>query len=262
MFISYFDETGDDGYPKYSSEIFVLSSIYMHEQNWKENYTKIHSFRKELKDNFGFPVNQEFHTKEFVTDKSIYHGLYTPQQRKEIMFAYCKLLACLKVKSISVVIDKRRIRNLAYDVLATALTYNVQRIENDLKSSDNSQSFLIITDEGRVGKMRDTTRKIQRVNYIKSMYNDKSYRKEIELLIEDPLPKSSKESYFIQLADFISFVISLYSKRLLCDPEIEWANRVLNVFNYGDEIQMMNLLKSCLNHKASGKNEFGVVFYP
>ncbi len=38
MFISYFDETGDDDYPKYSSELFVLTSIYMYFLDWKSNY--------------------------------------------------------------------------------------------------------------------------------------------------------------------------------------------------------------------------------
>ncbi len=38
MFISYFDEIGDDGYPKYSSELFVLTSIYMYFLYWKSNY--------------------------------------------------------------------------------------------------------------------------------------------------------------------------------------------------------------------------------
>lgn len=45
MFISYFDESGDDGYPVYSSELFVLSCLYMHETHWKENLQIVQAFR-------------------------------------------------------------------------------------------------------------------------------------------------------------------------------------------------------------------------
>ena len=33
MYIAYFDETGDDGFPTYSSELFVLTSIYGREHS-------------------------------------------------------------------------------------------------------------------------------------------------------------------------------------------------------------------------------------
>jgi hypothetical protein len=49
MYLVYFDESGDDGYPKTSSELFVLASVYMHEMFWKTNYNKIKKGRKELK---------------------------------------------------------------------------------------------------------------------------------------------------------------------------------------------------------------------
>ena len=62
--------------------------------------------------------------------------------------------------------------------------------------------------------MRKVTRKIQRINYIPSKYSG-SYRKEIEKLIEDPMPKNSNESYFVQIADTIAYIIYLYSLKNL-----------------------------------------------
>jgi len=102
------------------------------------------------------------------------------------------------------------INRALYHVLKNALTYSIQRIENDLDKSFGSERFMIISDEGRISKMRDTARMLQRINYIPSQFNCTSYRKEIKTLIEDPLPKNSKESYFIQLADLMAFVVSLY----------------------------------------------------
>ena len=44
MFIAYYDESGDDGYPNYSSPLFVLTSLYLHYLNWKDTFHKIFQF--------------------------------------------------------------------------------------------------------------------------------------------------------------------------------------------------------------------------
>jgi len=109
MFIAYFDESGDDGYPVYSSELFVLSCLYMHETHWKDNYNAIVGFRKFLKEKYGFPIKEEFHSKEFATDKNPYHGKYGVQIRKNILFDHCSFMATLNIRCVSVVIDKKNI---------------------------------------------------------------------------------------------------------------------------------------------------------
>ena len=50
----YFDETGDDGLIKTSSETFILTSIYMKSEDWQKNYNQIKFLRKKLKDKYGF----------------------------------------------------------------------------------------------------------------------------------------------------------------------------------------------------------------
>lgn len=265
MYFSYFDESGDDGYPSQSSELFVLTSIYFNYQYWKSNYELINEFRRELKQKFGLPAKQEFHTKEFIQDKNPYHGKFMAQQRKEILFNFFELIPKLKLKIICVVIDKSRIRNSEYDVLKNALTYNIQRIENDLNKLLNiirNPRFLIITDEGRLAKMRKTAREIQRFNNIPSKVHNGSYRSEIKNLIEDVLSKKSSESYFIQLADMLSFVVSLYAKQHKCTPKIDWGKRVRNVLDYGDEIELLETIKTKLNTKASSSDPYGIVYYP
>jgi hypothetical protein len=262
MYISYFDESGDDGYPKYSSPLFILSSIYMHHSKWKDNYERLIKFRRYLKKQYNIPVKQELHTREFILEKGIYHGKFSQQERKDIVMLGCRLVAKLNLKIINVCINKTKINRPAYDVLKNALTYNVQRIENDMRYTSGDSRFILITDEGRLAKMTKTTREIQKINFIPSQFNPQSYRKEISCLIEDPLPKKSHQSYFIQLSDMVSFIVSMYVKQNICTPQMEWSKRLLNVFQYGDEIKLMNHLKPVLNLKASGSNEFGIVCYP
>lgn len=208
------------------------------------------------------PVKQEFHAKEFVVDKDPYHGLYDHEVRRAIIFEYCNFLGSLTdVRVVTVAIDKTKIKRPKYNVLKNALTYNVQRIENDLTLLGASAKFIIITDDGRTAAMRNITRQIQRINYIPSKFGPQSYRKEIKTLIEDPLPKSSDQSYFIQLVDLVAFVVSLYIRNQR-NPSTPWGKRLLQVLQPGDELTLLHALKPVLNTKATRANEFGVVVYP
>lgn len=261
MYISYFDESGDDGYPKYSSEIFVLTSIYLHHQNWKEIYKKLFDFRRFLKDTYNFPIKLEIHTRKLLLNKNPYRQFgYDEKKRFAILDAYSKFINTIDIKSISVVINKKNInaRNETYykDILGAALTFNVQRIENDIKKMDPTSKFMIITDEGRLTPMRRTARKIQKINFIPSKFTVSSYRQEINLLIEDPLSKNSKDSYFIQIADFISTFVSLYFT-----PQTLWHNR-LNWLKKTDIKKLIENMKGIFNKEASLKNEYGFVCYP
>jgi hypothetical protein len=262
MRIVYYDESGDDGFPKYSSPLFCLTAIYMHYLSWKDNYETILNFRRNLKSDFNFPVKVELHTKHFLLDKNPYRELnYSNEDKKQIISLFCQLIAVLDLKVINTVIIKNRLKKVDFDVLDTSLTYSITRIDNDLDSSSNpNDRFMIITDQGRVGKMRSTTRRIQRINYIPSKFSGAPYRKEIKRLIEDPLPKDSKESYFIQLADLIAYIINLYS--LINFKIADLSNRLKLYANFEDIIGWMNMLKPSFNLKASTSNEYGIVYHP
>jgi len=49
LYIAYYDEAGDDGDPKYSSPLFVLTAVYLHYSCWKDVFENIRQFRKKLK---------------------------------------------------------------------------------------------------------------------------------------------------------------------------------------------------------------------
>lgn len=213
MHLAYYDEAGDDGFPKFSSPLFVLTVIYLHYLDWKPSFEQMHEFRRQIRTTYGVPVKLEFHTKYFLLGKDPYRALkLSDQQRVDIIGLFCDLIGALDVQIINVAIVKPKILKKDYEVLDTALSYSVQRIENDLKPAVNAQNkFLVITDEGRVGKMRKTTRRMQRINYIPSKFGPSPYRNEIRSLIEDPLPKNSAESYFIQLADVVAQVVYMHA---------------------------------------------------
>lgn len=212
MHIAYYDEAGDDGFPRYSSPLFVLTTCYLHYLNWKQTFETIREFRRNLKTTYGFPLKIELHTRPLLLNKEPYCQLsLSDQQRVDILTAVCDLIGQLQIRILNVVIVKPKITRSDYVVLDTAFKYSIQRLENDLDPTRNPENrFLIITDPGRLGVMRQTARRVQRINYIPSRFDPQSYRRDIQGMIEDPLPKDSKESFFIQLSDVVSYIVYLY----------------------------------------------------
>ena len=167
------------------------------------------------------------------------------------------MIASLNIKMINVIIDKSHITTSNYNILENALTYNIQRIEND---SNGSWNYLIFTDKGRIGPMRKTARAIRAYNPIQSQFGG-YINKPIRYLIEDIIEKDSRESYFIQICDFVSYFVHLYYKAYFKQEPL--PNRVAALIDPGFVASVMATLNTngILNTKAS-HNKHGLVIYP
>lgn len=256
--LAYIDESGDDGLANnYSSPTFVLTTTYMKDIDWDENYDQIKKFRVYLKDNYGLPVTEEFHTANFFTDKNPYRNYkLSSEQRKNIVMTYCQTIASMNLKVINTIIDKEKIiRKQDYPVLGNALTYTIQRLEND-----SDWKYLIISDKGRVSIMRKTARLLKKENPILSNFVPEIYNAPLKNLVEDIMEKDSNESYFIQISDFISFIVNLYYKYYVKNKDI--PKRIISWITIEDVVAMMDILKNVFNLKASYRNEYGLVIYP
>lgn len=254
----YCDETGDDGLNTSSSKAFILTSIYMPTSEWKNNYEFVKSFRKQLKEEYGFHTSQEMHTKHFLTDKDPYRNYnWTREQKIEIIKKYTVMISSLNISVVNVIIDKTAINTPNYHILENALTYNIQRIEND---SNGNWNFLLITDQGRISPMRKTARAIRAFNPIQSQFGG-YINKPIQNMIEDVMEKDSRESHFIQICDFVSYFVHLYyltrykkgtlPNRVSKLIDNDFVGRVMATFEQGN----------ILNEKASHE-KYGLVIYP
>ncbi len=263
MYIAYYDESGDDGFPDYSSPLFVLTALYLEHQHWQQVFDTIVEFRREMKANFGLPIRVEMHARDFLLNKNPYCAFRIPDsQRVEIVGRFCGLIGSLDLRIINVVIVKPRIRSKDYDVLDWALTFSVQRLENDLRHAPTpNEKFLMITDTGRVGKMRKTTRRLRRFNPIPSKIRPGTYRQvQITTMIEDPLPKDSKESYFIQLADLVSYVVYLHAGS--ARGVASYPRRLQGLVSGTTVQQWMDALKPSLNVDAARGDPYGIKYHP
>jgi len=262
MHLAYADESGDDGFPAYSSPLFVLTTIYLRYLQWKPSFERLHALRQQLRRDFGIPVKVELHAKQFLLGKNPYRSFdLTPATRVEIVERHCDVIGALDCRIVNAVIVKPRITVADYDVLDWAVKVAVQRLENDLKPAIRSESrFLLITDPGRVGKMRTTTRRLQRINYIPSKFGPAPYRAEIQSMIEDPLPKDSKESFFVQAADLVAYVVYLYG--LTVTGAGKFSNRMPSEVTAARVVSWLERLKPSLNLEAARADPFGVKFLP
>lgn len=258
-YLVYFDETGDDGANTLSSKQFVLTSVYLSSDKWQSTFDLIREFRTELKNKYGLRIKDEIHTKHIVRDKGMYRDYgWNEEERRQLLMDVATFISKLEIKTINVIIDKEKIKTNDYSVLKNALTYNVQRIEND---SNGKWNYIIITDEGRLSPMRKTAREIRAYNPIQSHFGG-FHNVPIKGLIEDIMSKESNESYFIQICDFISFFTDLYyrieeknepmPKRVKKVVDEEFVRDIMTVFKDG----------GILNLKASSSNHFGLVVYP
>ena len=258
-YIAYFDETGDDGITTKSSSEFVLSSIYMPSEKWQENFDKFKSFRKELKKSVDFNIIEEMHTMYFLRDKDPYRNYWwSREQKREIIIRFAKAISSLYIKSINVIIDKNLIRTENYPIMESALIYNIQKIEKD---SNGNWKYLIVSDKGRIHTMQMTARKIRSSSFIPSDFNlitDIPIRN----LIEDIFEKDSRESYFVQICDFISCFVFLFYRNVM--KKVEIPKRINNIIDEEFIINILEIFKASgiLNRNAVNGNEYGLAIYP
>lgn len=260
MHLVYYDESGDDGFPAAASSHFVLAGLYCPAGDWRENFNIIHDFRRQLAKEGLLPFDLEIHTRELILNKKPYAPLRIPDStRIEILDRFCQIISQLSARAVITVVIKPWIRANRFDVLDKALSYSIQRIENDLRSSSQNR-FLIITDQGRVGKMRSTARRMQRINYLPSQFGPDSYRREIRHLIEDPLPKDSRESHFIQVADFLAYAAYLHTG--ISTETGNFPRRAPAELDFARLENWLNILKPVLNERASRTHPHGFVIIP
>jgi hypothetical protein len=260
MHLVYYDESGDDGFPAVASPLFVLAAVYCPDGDWRTNFDAVQAFRRTLAHEGLLPFDLELHTRELILNKNPYAPHRIPDEKRLLIIdRFCALVARLQLRCVVTAVVKPWVRAAQFDVLDRALSYSINRIELDLGGAV-AHRYLAITDQGRVAKMRQTTRRMQRINYLPSQFGSDSYRREVSGLIEDPLPKDSRESHFIQIADLLA---CLFSFRAALETGVAVLPRRAPVALTSARIDdWLQTLRPVLNLKASKKHPDGLVLIP
>lgn len=197
MWFAYIDDSKEPG------KFYVYTALVITGDRWADTFKKVKAFRESLRRDHGIFIAYELHAWKFVlgrgrpAKRAIYKDERAAIFKKTLRFvAECN---CFTVVSSCSTTQQYALERL------------VTRIHNTAK--DRGERALLFFDEG---DEIDTTRRLRRMrkhNPIPSKEGywrstgTRSHNVPLTSILEDPIFKDSKNSYFIQLADFCAYAL-------------------------------------------------------
>jgi hypothetical protein len=114
----------------------------------------------------------------------------------------------LELDAFAVVIDKERAAKKFSNARAAsdvAWEYLLQRLERRATKSNPKTEILVVHDEGDEMSVRKRARKARRAGTAGSFFGTGMLQRPFTRLIDDPVPRNSQQSYFLQLADLNAY---------------------------------------------------------
>jgi hypothetical protein len=208
MHFAYVDESGNVGWA--GSRSYALGCVLVNSADWPDTFDRLLGFRRFLRGQFGLPVRAEIKANYLIRNSGAFRGLGLDEQaRADIYKMAMRLQAKIGLLSFAIVIDKAKLqaRGGNRDPRDVAWEYLLQRLErfNSGGGSHPGQPVLLIHDEGEGPIVRMLARKARRAGTAGSAFGTGMLNRPARLLLEDPVPKDSRQSYFIQLADLTAY---------------------------------------------------------
>lgn len=217
MFLMYVDESGDIGLVNSPTRYFVLTGIVLHELRWTQYLEQLITFRKQLKADFGLRLREELHASALVNTPGTLARI-PKYDRLKILRLYADQLASMSdLTVINIVVDKQA-KTVGYDVFDWAWRTLIQRFQNTLSHHNfhgprnADDRGLVVPDATDDKKLRTLMRKMRRFNPVPSQQHFGGGTRNLLLtsVVEDPYIKNSADSFFIQSADLVAYL--LYQK--------------------------------------------------
>lgn len=234
MYLMYVDESGDCGMPAQGSpsNLFCLSGVVVHELAWRDTIAELLRFRHWLKGKYKIYLEAELHAADMIskpskTDPTLQR--LRKYERLAIVRHFADQIAALKdIRIINVVVDKRGKVPNKDEVFRWAWYSLFQRFENTIRyrnfpgPKNAHERGVVFPDNTDGQKLRRFLNEMRLNNVLKVALAPGAfvYRNEpVQVLIEDPVMRDSRESYLIQAADCAAFLLkqsfepSAYMKR-------------------------------------------------
>lgn len=239
MFLVYIDDSGDE-------HIRCFSALIIHESVWKQSQTAIRTYRRQLKATDGIFVTKELHATDFVAGRGKL-GLHvvTKGRRSEIFRQTLGIIAALPKIQMLNAISSRANERAVFERMINRLN----RTMAEWKSN-----ALIFHDEGK--DYNHLIRRMGVYNPIQSQFGswpdgNKLRNIPTDRILEDIVYRDSKDSPFIQLADFSAYA--------LFRSEVPLASKA----KYGLSHAFVELHPICVKAAfAKDPRNLGIVRYP
>lgn len=223
MYLMYVDESGDCGMPSDGSptNLFCLSGLVVHELCWRSMVEELTRFRHWLMRRYGVFTDEELHVGAMLAKPSTvslsYRGL-RKYQRLAIVRHFADAIARLHdVRIISVVVDKRSSKVLSKtEVFRKAWYALFQRFENTIRRrnfpgpSGANECGIVFPDDTDGRKLRQFLDSMRVSNPLRITQHSGSHfyvDEPVEVIIEHPILRDSRESYLIQAADCAAYLL-------------------------------------------------------
>ncbi len=220
MFLMYVDESGDPGVSPSASRFYILSGLVVHETAWKTTLDRLVQFRRRMKGVYGLRQRDEIHAGPFIHAKlKDMHGIQRGH-RLSILRAYIKELAQTpNIRFIHVVVDKQG-KTPGTDLFELAWKALLQRFENTIQhqnfpgSQNPSDMGIVLPDDGNTDRLRHLLRKMRAFNPVPNQYvttSGTARNLPVRFIVEDPIHRDSRHSYFVQSVDVTAYFLMQYS---------------------------------------------------
>lgn len=216
MYIVYVDESGDPGMAPGGTPFYVVSGLIVHESDWNETFQHFLDLRRSISLVYGLPQRIHFHATEIVNGHGPYHHTQSGLSDANRLQLYLEILQFLgqltSLRVLNIFVRKDRLTDPQTNVFELAWSRFIQRFHNflDHGGTKGPQEFgLVFTDRTHDDELRRLLRRMRAFNYVPSQYGGSPSRRIlVSRVLDDPIPRTSDHSYYIQMADLIAFALA------------------------------------------------------
>ncbi len=201
--IAYIDDSGD-------SNSMVLGCVIVPVDKWGTVFNELVTFRSRLSKELSFPMGNEMKTTHLFTPSGggRWRKLRTPMRKRIGVYkSALRLLGDMApvVQTIAVVAPDRHHPKIQENAIQDCWQVLLERLERFSFKREPQTEVILVPDEGNPLTVRKLARRRRRFAYAPSAFPGGSSQKvPFPRLVEDPLHRNSRDSYFLQWADFVA----------------------------------------------------------
>jgi Protein of unknown function (DUF3800) len=186
--------------------MYSLGCVLIDDSDWQHAFEEVLDLRRRLFQSYSLYVRTEVKAQWLVRGNGPLTPLrLSPRVRFLIYRAHMDILAQLPARAFAIAVDKRQGRHgsAVFDLAWEGL---LQRLERT--STKEGKTVMVIHDEGEDPQVKRWVRRARRYLTAGSygpMRPGSMGNNPMRLLVEDPVPRDSAESYFVQLADLVAY---------------------------------------------------------
>jgi hypothetical protein len=206
----YVDESGDKGLSNSPTRYFVLTGLVIHERRWHDVLSVLIDFRRRMREKFGLRLREEIHAGVMLTRPGSLVRIRRNDRLTIIRHFLDELAKFEFLNIITVRVDKQG-KPAGYDPFEKGWEALIQRFENTLARhnfpgpANPDDKGLVFCDQTDAIALRRLYRRMRTHNPIPNQSGFGYRQLPLIRVIEDPNPRDSEHSYFIQAADVCAF---------------------------------------------------------